>query len=128
VVALTGAENPVWVRGNAELLRRAIRNLVENALNHSAPGKTVEVRVSDDGAVSVIDEGPGIMPAERALIFQRFWRRDRRRAGSAGLGLSIVQRIVDAHFGTVKVDNNSGGGAIFTIQLAALAGREAKAN
>jgi signal transduction histidine kinase len=124
VVALTGAENPVWVHGNAELLRRAIRNLVENALNHSAPGKTVEVRVSGDGAISVVDEGPGILPAERALIFQRFWRRDRRRAGSAGLGLSIVQRIVAAHFGTINVDNNSGGGAIFTIQLAGLTDRE----
>jgi signal transduction histidine kinase len=120
VVALTGAEKQVWVRGNGELLRRAIRNLVENALNHSAPGKTVEIRVSGDGAVSVIDEGPGIIPAERALIFQRFWRRDRRRAGSAGLGLSIVQRIVAAHFGSIHVDNNSGGGAIFTIQLAAV--------
>jgi signal transduction histidine kinase len=124
VVALTGAENPVWVHGNAELLRRAIRNLAENALNHSAPGKTVEVRVSGDGAISVVDEGPGILPAERALIFQRFWRRDRRRAGSAGLGLSIVQRIVAAHFGTINVDNNSGGGAIFTIQLAGLTDRE----
>jgi signal transduction histidine kinase len=120
LLALSGAENPIWVRGNAELLRRAIRNLVENALNHSAPGKTVEVRVSGDGAVSVIDEGPGILPAERSLIFQRFWRRDRRRAGSAGLGLSIVQRIVAAHFGSIKVDNNSGGGSIFTIQLTGL--------
>jgi signal transduction histidine kinase len=122
LVALTGAERPIWVHGNAELLRRAIRNLVENALNHSAPGKTVEVRVSSDGAVSVIDEGPGILPAERALIFQRFWRRDRRRAGSAGLGLSIVQRIVAAHFGTIDVADNSSGGAIFTIQLAGLTG------
>jgi signal transduction histidine kinase len=125
VIALTGADSEVWVRGNGELLRRAIRNLVENALNHSAPGTTIEIQVSGHGAVSVRDQGPGIDPAERTLIFQRFWRRDRRRAGSAGLGLSIVQRIVAAHFGSISVDNHSGGGAVFTIQLAAVTGEAA---
>ncbi len=116
-LALTGFDRPVWVRGNAEMLRRAIRNLVENALNLTPPRTTVEVEVSEKGMVSILDEGPGISPAERELIFQRFWRRDRRRPGSAGLGLSIVQRIVDAHGGKISVDNNSSGGANFTIQL-----------
>jgi signal transduction histidine kinase len=120
VIALTGADKPVWVRGNAEMLRRAIRNLVENALNHTPPGTTVEVRVTPEGTVSVFDEGSGIVPAERALIFQRFWRRDRRRPGSAGLGLSIVQRIVDAHAGTIAVGENPTGGANFTVQLQVL--------
>jgi signal transduction histidine kinase len=120
VVALTGADDRVWVRGNAEMLRRAIRNLVENALNHTPPGTTVEVRVTPEGAVAVFDEGPGVIPAERALIFQRFWRRDRRRPGSAGLGLSIVRRIVDAHAGTIAVEENPSGGAIFTIRLEVL--------
>jgi signal transduction histidine kinase len=119
-IALTAADEKIWVRGNTEMLRTAIRNLVENALNHTPNGTTVEVRVTPDGAVSVIDEGPGIVPAERALIFQRFWRRDRRRPGSAGLGLSIVQRIVDAHGGTILVHENPSGGAIFTIQLEVL--------
>lgn len=120
VIALTGADQPVWVRGNAEMLHRAIRNLVENALTYSPPGTMVEVQVTEKGSVSILDEGPGIAPAERALIFQRFWRRDRRIVGGAGLGLSIVQRIVSAHSGTMSVGDNPGGGAIFTIQLLAL--------
>jgi signal transduction histidine kinase len=68
-------------------------------------------------AVSVIDQGPRVLKVECVLIFQRFWRRDRSRPGSAGLGLSIVQRIVEAHGGTIAVNDNSGGGAVFTIQL-----------
>jgi signal transduction histidine kinase len=116
-IELTGAEAHVWVHGNAEMLRGAVRNLVENALRHTPPHTAVEVRVTTEGAVSVIDQGPGVVQAERALIFQRFWRRDRSRPGSAGLGLSIVQRIVEAHAGTVAVSDNPGGGAIFTIQL-----------
>lgn len=117
-IELTGAEAPVWVRGNAEMLRGAVRNLGENALRHTPPHTVVEVRVAPEGAVSVIDQGPGVLKVERALIFQRFWRRDRSRPGSAGLGLSIVQRIVEAHDGTIAVNDNPDGGAVFTIQLA----------
>ena len=76
---------------------RAIRNLAENAINHTAPGSTVEFVVDGDGTVSVLDEGPGIKDDERNLIFRRFWRRDRRKPGSTGLGLSIVQRIAELH-------------------------------
>ena len=50
-----------------------------------------------NGTVSVLDHGPGIAEDERNLIFRRFWRRDRRKAGSTGLGLSIVQRIAELH-------------------------------
>jgi signal transduction histidine kinase len=116
-IALSGTETPVWVRGNAEMLSRAIRNLVENAINHSPPRTTVEIVVADDGTVRVLDEGPGIKEDERELIFQRFWRRDRRRAGSAGLGLSIVQRIAEAHGATVSVENRSTGGAAFSLSF-----------
>ncbi|SDH82732.1 MULTISPECIES: sensor histidine kinase [Bradyrhizobium] len=116
-IELTGAEAHIWVHGNAEMLRGAVRNLVENALRHTPPRTVVEVHATAGGAVSVIDQGPGVVQAERALIFQRFWRRDRSRPGSAGLGLSIVQRIVEAHGGTITVSDNPGGGAIFTIQL-----------
>lgn len=121
-IALTGSDSPIWVRGNTEMLRRAIRNLVENALNQTAPRATVEIEVSEEGRVSILDDGPGIAPAEHELIFQRFWRRDRRRAGSAGLGLSIVRRVVDAHGGTISVSNRPNGGANFTIQLDRLKG------
>jgi signal transduction histidine kinase len=116
-VALMAAAEPVWVRGNAEMIRRAIRNLVENALRHTPPGTTVEVNVGKDGSVFVSDEGPGVPAADRELIFQRFWRRDRRRTGGAGLGLAIVRRIVDAHSGSIAVTNGATGGAVFKIKL-----------
>lgn len=116
-LALTGTELSVWICGSHEMLRRAIRNLVENAISVTPPGTTVEVQVSDHGSVSVLDEGPGIVDAEQKLIFQRFWRRDRRRDGSAGLGLSIVQRIVEAHGGMISVNNRPTGGASFKVEL-----------
>jgi len=78
-IALSGTTEPVWVRGNPEMLGRAIRNLAENAINHTAPGSTVEFVVDGDGTISVLDEGPGIKDEERNLIFRRFWRRDRRK-------------------------------------------------
>jgi signal transduction histidine kinase len=116
-IALSGTDASVWVHGNPEMLSRAIRNLVENAINYSPPETTVEIVVEDDGAVRVLDEGPGIKEDERELIFQRFWRRDRRRTGSAGLGLSIVQRIADAHAATVRVENRPTGGASFSLSF-----------
>jgi signal transduction histidine kinase len=117
-IALSGSDAPVWVNGNPEMLSRAIRNLVENAINYSPPGTTVEVVVENSGMVRVLDEGPGIKEDERELIFQRFWRRDRRRTGNAGLGLSIVQRIADTHAATVSVENRPTGGANFSLSFA----------
>ena len=118
-IALIGADAPVLVRGNAPMLHRAIRNLAENALRHTPEGKGVEIGVAGDGVVSVSDEGPGIAPAERELIFRRFWRRDRSRADGAGLGLAIVSRIVEAHAGRIEVTNRASGGAMFSIRLGA---------
>jgi len=63
----------------------------------------------------VTDHGPGVPITERKQIFRRFWRRDRRRAGSAGLGLSILSRIVEMHGATMTVEDRSGGGTIFSI-------------
>ncbi|HVX79671.1 MAG TPA: ATP-binding protein [Bradyrhizobium sp.] len=116
-VALMAAPEPVWVRGNAEMIRRAIRNLVENALRHTPPSTTVEVNVGRDGSVLVSDEGLGVPVEERELIFQRFWRKDRRRSGGAGLGLAIVRRIVEAHSGSIAVADGAAGGAVFSIRL-----------
>ena len=116
-VAVTDARHPVPVRGNADTLGRAVRNLVENALAHTAPGTTVEISVAAAGELRVIDRGPGVPTAEREQIFQRFWRRDRRRVGSAGLGLAIVKRIAEMHGATVGVADRQGGGAIFTIRF-----------
>ena len=116
-VALTGTADPVWVKGNAEMIRRAVRNLVENALRHTPPGTTVEVDVDGSGGVRVSDAGPGVPLSERELIFRRFWRRDRRRTGGAGLGLAIVRRIVDAHGGSIAVTDGETGGATFSVRL-----------
>ena len=120
-IALSGSDAAVWVNGNAEMLSRAIRNLVENAINYSPPGTTVEMVVEDSGIVRVLDEGPGIKEDERELIFQRFWRRDRRRTEGAGLGLSIVQRIADTHAATISVENRPTGGARFSLRFARIA-------
>jgi signal transduction histidine kinase len=119
-VALSGTTGAVWVKGNAEMLSRAIRNLAENAINHTPPGTTVEFVVDDDGTVSVLDDGPGIADNERDLIFQRFWRRDRSKAGSTGLGLSIVQRIAQLHGAVMTVDNRPPTGARFSLRFAVL--------
>jgi signal transduction histidine kinase len=120
-VALLGTADPVWVTGNPEMLGRAIRNLSENAINHTAPGTTVEFIVDQNGTVSVLDQGPGIAEEERNLIFQRFWRRDRRKAGSTGLGLSIVQRIAELHSAVVTVENRDPSGARFSLKFKPLA-------
>jgi signal transduction histidine kinase len=119
-VALLGTTDPVWVKGNPEMLSRAIRNLAENAISHTPPETTVEFVVEKNGTVSVLDHGPGIADEERNLIFQRFWRRDRRKAGSTGLGLSIVQRIAELHSATITMANRHPTGARFTLKFTTL--------
>ena len=116
---VAGAPGPVLVQGNADMLARAVRNLVENALAHTPPDTTVEILVAPRGAISVSDRGPGVPVADREQIFRRFWRRDRRRQGSAGLGLSIVARIADLHGAAVSVTDRAAGGATFTIDFPA---------
>jgi signal transduction histidine kinase len=118
-IALLGVSTPVWVKGNAEMMKRAIRNLAENAIKHAPPDTLVEFIVEENGTVKVLDRGPGIATEERELIFQRFWRRDRNQQGSTGLGLSIVQRIVELHGGSIAVENRVLGGAQFSLHFIA---------
>jgi len=129
-VAVTAVRKPVVVPGNADMLARAVRNLVENALVHTPRGTTVEIEVNPAGAITVSDSGPGVPMAERDHIFRRFWRRDRRRQGSSGLGLSIVSSIAERHNATVSVGDRPGGGAVFTLAfptvLAAAAARRSE--
>lgn len=116
-IALKGTDAPVLIHGNAVMLQRAIFNLAENAIKFTAKDTSVDVEVSEDGAVSVRDCGPGIADAERELIFQRFWRADRQRSDGAGLGLSIVRAVADDHAATIAVENLPAGGAEFTLRF-----------
>jgi signal transduction histidine kinase len=114
-ICLDAAPEPVWVKGNPDLMYRAVRNLVENAIHHTPRGTVVELVVRSDGSIRVLDQGPGIDKNEREFLFRRFWRRDRRQAGSAGLGLAIVRRIADAHMASITVENRDTGGASFSL-------------
>ena len=116
-IALLGATAPVLVKGNAEMIKRAIRNLAENAIRHAPKDTVVEFVVEDNGTVTVQDRGPGISDEERELIFRRFWRRDRNSQGSSGLGLSIVQRIAELHGASIEVERRVMGGAQFSLHF-----------
>jgi signal transduction histidine kinase len=120
-LAVTGTTAPVAVRGNAESLRQALRNLIENALQHTPSGTEVEIEVTNEPAVHVSDRGPGVPPELRNRVVQRFWRADRRKGEGSGLGLAIVSRILAAHGGRLAVDDAIGGGARFSLHLPAKA-------
>ena len=123
-VAVTlGHEDQARVLGQVDLLKQAVLNLVDNALTYTPPGGQVEVSlIVADGQVSVTvrDTGPGIAPDDLAHIFERFYRADRARSrhgGGAGLGLSIVRWIAEAHGGYVTVESAVGVGSVFTLAL-----------
>jgi signal transduction histidine kinase len=120
-IAVTGTTDPVPVRGNAESLRQALRNLIENALQHTPAGTEVEIEVTNEPAVHVNDRGPGVPPELRNRVVQRFWRADRRKGEGSGLGLAIVSRILAAHGGRLAVGDAVGGGARFSLHLPARA-------
>jgi len=113
-VALTGES--VWVKGNGAMIFRAIRNLVDNAIKHTERGSEVIVDVALDGTVRVLDKGPGVPPADRALMVRRFWRARRDQDG-AGLGLSIVSRIAELHGAKLGITDRDGGGAVFSLSF-----------
>jgi two-component system heavy metal sensor histidine kinase CusS len=101
------------VRGDATLLRRALHNLVDNAIRHAPPGSRVELRAepSAAGATLVVrDQGEGIPAAFLTVLGQRFIRPDAsrsRRTGGAGLGLAIVQSIVKLHGGQLEIRSDA---------------------
>jgi two-component system OmpR family sensor kinase len=117
------AAAPAAVRGDAAALRRALGNLVENAVKYTPRGGKVELDLAaDDGAavVTVSDTGIGIEPADAGRIFEPFVRLDAARSrdtGGAGLGLAIARSIVAAHRGTLTVESRPGAGSRFTIRL-----------
>ena len=92
-------------------------NLLDNAAKWSPPGGTVRVRLSN-GLLSVDDEGPGIAVADRARVFDRFWRAEESRTmPGSGLGLSIVRQVAERHSGTVEATASPSGGARLVLCL-----------
>ncbi|MHA1108116.1 MAG: sensor histidine kinase [Alphaproteobacteria bacterium] len=116
-LALTGAAGPILVRGSPPALSRALRNLIENALGHTPANTTVEIDLGADGLIRVSDQGQGVPPDHREAVFQRFWRGDDRTGPGAGLGLSIVKRIVENIGGEIWIEDAPGGGACFAVRL-----------
>jgi two-component system sensor histidine kinase MprB len=108
---------PSMITGVPERVERAVTNLLDNARKWSPPSETVDVAVHD-GLVEVRDRGPGIAADDAPLVFNRFYRAKAARGmPGAGLGLSIVKQIADAHGGSVSIDRATDGGAILRLQL-----------
>jgi two-component system OmpR family sensor kinase len=126
-VQLLAEPTPV-VRGNSELLHRAIENVVRNAIKHGGAGRSVIVRSSCDRnrrsvRVLVLDSGPGVPEAQLEAIFEPFVNFDAGGSISSsghGLGLTIARRIVATHGGTVTASNRAEGGLVVAIELPVL--------
>jgi len=116
-IEVSGAERPMPVTGNQDLLQIVLRNLVENGLQHTPAGTSVRMVIENDATIKVIDHGPGVAPENRTKIFQRFWRAGKGDGRGAGLGLSIVERAVHLFGGDVTVDDAANGGAMFIVNL-----------
>lgn len=118
LVSLEAADDPD-VDADPSRLRRAVANLVENAVGHSPHGATVRVivrRVGDEALVEVADDGEGIALEDQQRIFEPGVRLTDGRPGS-GLGLALVREVADVHGGTVRVRSAPGEGAVFTLAL-----------
>lgn len=134
--ARTGAEldlvpgtAPLLVQGHARLLRRLIRNLLENARRYGKPAADPEQpadvrltleRAPDGGIVMAVeDRGPGVPPEHRERIFDPFFRLPgaSEREGGVGLGLSLVRTIAERHGGRIRCEGGDGGGARFVVSL-----------
>lgn len=114
--------------GDPRRLEQVVVNLLENALQYSAPGTPIGISgwaTSDQVHISVTDRGPGIPVEHREHIFQRFYRVSTPVSGS-GLGLAIARTIVNMHGGRIWVEDNAGGGAAFHITLPRCTSREAR--
>lgn len=112
---------PAPLDGDAFQLRDLVDNLVDNALRYTPPGGRVTVSCARAGGAvlfTVEDSGPGIPPARRAAVFERFVRLDDKTTGS-GLGLAIVRDIALAHGATVVLDEAQGGGTRVTVRFPA---------
>jgi two-component system heavy metal sensor histidine kinase CusS len=114
---------PLAVRADEGALRRAVLNLVENAIKYTPAGGAVELsltRADGAAAITVADTGIGLDPADTARIFEPFVRLDAARAretGGSGLGLALARSIAVAHGGDISVQSAPGSGSRFTMRL-----------
>lgn len=115
----------VLVKGNAELLHRALENVVRNALQHTPDGGKVAMGVrldtnGNDLRLTVLDQGPGVPENELSSIFDPFFRGNVTKSiDGHGLGLAIARRVVEAHGGNISASNRAGGGLCVEIVLPA---------
>jgi signal transduction histidine kinase len=117
---------PALVAGRPEHLARAVRNLLENAARHARQRVSVTLR-ADGGEIElmVADDGPGINPADRGRVFDRFTRLDDARGrdeGGTGLGLPIAREIVEAHGGRISIGDGPGGRLVVRLPVARIGG------
>jgi signal transduction histidine kinase len=112
---------PERLVGDRAAVSRMIRNLVDNAVRHAKSRVDIQVGSRDGNVIlTVSDDGPGVAPADRARVFERFVRLDSDRArsgGGTGLGLAIVAEVAAAHGGTVTINDRSGGGTTLIVTL-----------
>ncbi len=123
VDASVDSPGDVFVAGDERLLRRALRNLLENARRYGGGEVSVVLGAPQQGGatIQVSDRGVGVPPAMRERIFEPFFRLPghAEQAGGVGLGLSLVKQIAERHGGRVRCDAREGGGSCFTIELPA---------
>lgn len=111
------------VKGNANLLYRAIYNLVENAIRYNHKEGSVNIALETEGQeclVTIADTGVGIAPEQRELVFEPFYRVNKSRSrefGGAGIGLSLVKTILKRHGASITVSENTPQGSVFTIRI-----------
>ena len=113
------------VRADRVMMRRAVGNLLSNAIRHSPDGERIEIEIERRAGaitISVMDRGPGIPPEQQSRNYDRFYRADPSRArhsGGSGLGLAIVRSIARLHGGIVAVSSDPGKPTVFALTLPA---------
>ncbi|SDZ67236.1 Signal transduction histidine kinase [Variovorax sp. YR266] len=110
------APQPLWVRGDAPSLERALSNLIQNAIEHGGQGCDIQVRLWEPSGFEVLDSGPGIPAADRERVVAPFHRLVPRGRG-AGLGLHLVAEVARLHGGQLTIGSSESGGAKMRLEL-----------
>jgi two-component system, OmpR family, sensor histidine kinase KdpD len=120
-VAVRVPEDLPLVSIDEVLIERVLVNLLENALRYTPPGSPLELVATagrDEVTIGVLDRGPGLVPGEESLVFEKFFRGEASRTRhGVGLGLAVARAIVEAHGGRIEALNREGGGAAFRFTL-----------